>query len=104
MQLVCVDCAVGQHQDEQGQSNCKSCPAGDRNVLSLCFLDLIRVPGRASSAKGVAVCALCPRGFAINDTAQTQCTACDEGFFADQEGLVACLVRVITMGNGELTK
>ena len=96
----CEPCAPGQYADEQGLTNCKTCPAGRFNAIrqapavEAC---LVCPAGRWAGAEGatsLGACSLCSAGYYNDRTGQSEylaaCTECNPGRYQAEPGQASC--------------
>ena len=85
-------CAKGQYQDEEGQTQCKSCPTGRFGNVTGAVSDQqcqkcpVNTYSSASGLDASSKCSACPAGRSSTSTgltAATQCTKCAKGRFAN---------------------
>lgn len=88
-QILCPDCTAGSYADEEALTTCKACAAGtySATVKATNASTCLTCPDGYTSSEGASECTACTAGrFGVGGT----CTDCPEGHVTSETGQASC--------------
>ena len=86
---ACIDCPVGEYQDQSNQNSCKQCPTGsyqDQTGQTSCSYCPSGTYQNLEGQISVSSCLECAAGSYQDQTGQAQCSLCPRGYFEGDTG------------------
>ena len=86
-----IQCIPGTYQGAEGQSECKTCAAGNFSTQIASTACTTCQPGKYQADPGQTGCALCPAGKMQPLYAQGNCKLCSKGTYQQYQGQSSCM-------------